>query len=95
MSGALLLAQAAVDSLPAYREFPAIGSRAAVWITAEVHLMFAAFVLGVPMFAVVPDSRSVPGSSFVNTAEMFIDAARVIVAPVSTPIVAAPPIVTS
>jgi cytochrome bd-type quinol oxidase subunit 1 len=56
MSGALLLAQAAVDSLPAYREFPAIGSRAAVWITAEVHLMFAAFVLGVPMFAVVAEA---------------------------------------
>jgi cytochrome bd-type quinol oxidase subunit 1 len=56
MSGALLLAQAALDSLPAYREFPALGSRAAVWITAEVHLMFAAFVLGVPMFAVVAEA---------------------------------------
>ncbi len=38
---------------PAYREFPVIGSRVAVWITAEVHLMFAAFMLGVPMFALV------------------------------------------
>ncbi|MBI1966768.1 MAG: cytochrome ubiquinol oxidase subunit I [Gemmatimonadetes bacterium] len=53
--GALLL-QAVVDSLPAYREFPAIGSRAAVWIAAEVHLMFAAFVLGVPLFAVVAEA---------------------------------------
>jgi cytochrome bd-type quinol oxidase subunit 1 len=33
-----------------------IGARAAVWITAEVHLMFAAFVLGVPMFAVVAEA---------------------------------------
>ncbi len=38
---------------PAYREFPLIGSRVAVWIAAEVHLMFAAFMLGVPMFALV------------------------------------------
>src|SRR5262249_45836067 len=33
--------------------FPVIGSRSAVWIAAQVHLMFAAFVLGVPMFAVI------------------------------------------
>lgn len=38
---------------PAYREFPLIGSRVALWIVAEVHLMFAAFMLGVPMFALV------------------------------------------
>jgi cytochrome bd-type quinol oxidase subunit 1 len=50
------LLQAAMDSLPAYREFPAIGSRAAVWIAAELHLMFAAFVLGVPIFAVVAEA---------------------------------------
>jgi len=56
MADGLLLLQAAVDSLPAYREFPVIGARAAVWITAEVHLMFAAFVLGVPMFAVVAEA---------------------------------------
>jgi len=61
MPGALLLVQAAVDSLPAYREFPGIGSRAAVWITAEVHLMFAAFVLGVPMFAVVAEAIGIFG----------------------------------
>jgi cytochrome bd-type quinol oxidase subunit 1 len=36
-----------------YRQFPIIGSRVAIWITAQVHLMFAAFMLGVPMFAVV------------------------------------------
>lgn len=55
------LLQAAMDSLPAYREFPGIGSRAAVWITAEVHLMFAAFVLGVPMFAVVAEAIGIFG----------------------------------
>lgn len=37
--------------LPAYRELPLIGSRLGVWMVAELHLMFAAFVLAVPMFA--------------------------------------------
>lgn len=36
---------------PAYRRFPVIGSRVAIWIAAQLHLMFAAFVLAVPMFA--------------------------------------------
>ncbi|MGH7447448.1 MAG: cytochrome ubiquinol oxidase subunit I, partial [Longimicrobiales bacterium] len=44
-----LLAQAAARE---YGDFPVIGSRAAVWVAAQVHLLFAAFVLGVPMFAV-------------------------------------------
>jgi cytochrome bd-type quinol oxidase subunit 1 len=35
-----------------YRSFPGIGSRVAVWIVAQIHLYFAAFVLGVPIFAV-------------------------------------------
>ena len=35
-----------------YGDFPVIGSRAAIWIAAQLHLFFAAFVLGVPMFAV-------------------------------------------
>ncbi|HUO99945.1 MAG TPA: cytochrome ubiquinol oxidase subunit I, partial [Gemmatimonadota bacterium] len=39
-----------------YGDFPLIGSRTAVWIAAQVHLMFAAFVLGVPMFAVVSEA---------------------------------------
>jgi cytochrome bd-type quinol oxidase subunit 1 len=54
--GLVLLLQAAADTANAYREFPVIGSRAAIWIGAEVHLMFAAFVLGVPMFAVVAEA---------------------------------------
>lgn len=35
-----------------YRLFPVIGSRIWVWIVAQLHLNFAAFVLGVPIFAV-------------------------------------------
>lgn len=51
VAGVALAAE--VGSGPAYRDFPIIGSRVAVWIAAEVHLMFAAFILGVPMFAVI------------------------------------------
>jgi cytochrome bd-type quinol oxidase subunit 1 len=36
-----------------YRQFPKIGSRVAVWIAAQLHLLFAAFVLAVPIFALV------------------------------------------
>jgi len=43
--------QAAKD--PAYRAFPLIGSRLAVWAVAQLHLNFAAFILGVPIFAVI------------------------------------------
>jgi cytochrome bd-type quinol oxidase subunit 1 len=35
-----------------YRTFMGIGSRNVIWFVAEVHLMFGAFVLGVPIFAV-------------------------------------------
>ena len=52
----LLLVQSVADTAGAYRAFPVIGSRAAVWIAAQVHLMFAAFVLGVPMFAVITEA---------------------------------------
>lgn len=44
-----------------YGDFPLIGSRAAVWIAAQVHLLFAAFVLGVPMFAVVAEAIGIFG----------------------------------
>jgi cytochrome bd ubiquinol oxidase subunit I len=36
----------------AYRSFLGYNSRLAIWIIAEIHLMFGAFVLGVPIFAV-------------------------------------------
>ena len=58
---ALLLLQAAADTASAYREFPVFGSRTAVWIAAEIHLMFGAFVLGVPMFAVVAEAIGIFG----------------------------------
>ncbi len=61
MADGSYLLQAATDSIPAYRDFPVIGSRAAVWIAAEIHLMFAAFVLGVPMFAVVAEAIGIFG----------------------------------
>ncbi len=54
--GLLLLALPAVAQEAgkevAYRAFPVIGSRLAVWAIAQLHLNFAAFILGVPIFAV-------------------------------------------
>src|SRR5687768_15243623 len=41
-----------VAATPDYRTLSGIGSRVAVWIVAQIHLYFAAFVLGVPIFAV-------------------------------------------
>ncbi len=46
-------AQQAVAREPAYRAFPVFGSRLAVWAVAQLHLNFAAFILGVPIFAVI------------------------------------------
>jgi cytochrome bd-type quinol oxidase subunit 1 len=42
----------AAPSEGGYRFFPLIGSRDWIWIVAQLHLNFAAFVLGVPIFAV-------------------------------------------
>jgi cytochrome bd-type quinol oxidase subunit 1 len=57
----LLDEQAAADKKDAakpyveaeYRAFPVIGSRVAIWIVAQLHLLFAAFVLAVPIFALI------------------------------------------
>src|SRR5258705_1094691 len=38
-----------------YRTFPFVGSRVAIWAVAELHLLFAAFVLAVPIFAFIID----------------------------------------
>lgn len=38
-----------------YRALPGLGNRLAVWIVAELHLMFAAFLLGVPIFAFITE----------------------------------------
>src|SRR3989442_1598521 len=56
MSDVLLALQAAADTTRAYGEFPVIGARGAVWFAAEVHLMFAAFVRGVPRSGVVAEA---------------------------------------
>ena len=36
-----------------YRASPLVDSRTVVWVAMQVHLMFAAFVLGVPIFALI------------------------------------------
>jgi cytochrome bd-type quinol oxidase subunit 1 len=36
-------------------EFPYIGNRTAVWIAAQLHILFAAFVLGAPIFVVISE----------------------------------------
>ena len=36
-----------------YATFPLLNSRTVVWLVMELHLMFAAFVLGVPIFAMI------------------------------------------
>ena len=33
-----------------YGDFPVVGRRVAVWVIAQLHLMFGAFVVGVPLF---------------------------------------------
>src|SRR3954468_15415734 len=39
-----------------YRTFPVVGSRVAIWVVAELHLLFAAFVLAVPIFAFIVEA---------------------------------------
>ena len=58
-----LLAQAVESTvqMPMYGEFPYGGARFAIWVAAQVHLFFAAFVLGVPMFAVVAEAIGIFG----------------------------------
>jgi cytochrome bd ubiquinol oxidase subunit I len=40
----------------AYRQFPVVGSRVAIWAVAQLHLLFAAFVLAVPIFAFIVEA---------------------------------------
>ena len=39
-----------------YRTFPVVGSRVAIWSVAQLHLLFAAFVLAVPIFAFIVEA---------------------------------------
>ncbi len=52
-----VVAQALSGYLPAsgYRNLMGFSNRTAVWVVAELHLMFAAFVLGVPIFALITE----------------------------------------
>jgi cytochrome bd-type quinol oxidase subunit 1 len=36
-------------------EFPGVGNRVAVWIVAQLHILFAAFILGAPIFVVIAE----------------------------------------
>ncbi|MDP2810115.1 MAG: c-type cytochrome [Rhodocyclaceae bacterium] len=57
LAATYLVAQGLSAYLPAadYRSLFGFSNRTAVWIIAELHLMFAAFVLGVPIFAVITE----------------------------------------
>ncbi len=48
-----VMADGAASQAPPYRQFGGMSSRNLVWIIAQVKLMFAAFILGVPMFALI------------------------------------------
>ena len=52
--GGAVVAYAQVPSAPP-AEFPYAGNRTGVWIVAQLHILFAAFILGAPIFAVVSE----------------------------------------
>jgi cytochrome bd ubiquinol oxidase subunit I len=39
-----------------YRAVPRVGSRVAIWVIAQLHLLFAAFVLAIPIFAIIVEA---------------------------------------
>lgn len=49
-----VVAYAQVPSAPA-AEFPYTGNRTAVWIVAQLHILFAGFILGAPIFVVISE----------------------------------------
>ncbi|MEK7307251.1 MAG: hypothetical protein AAB014_06385, partial [Nitrospirota bacterium] len=52
--GSMALAEeAAAKTEVAYRDIPLIGSRGIIWVVAQIHLLLAGFVLGVPIFGLV------------------------------------------
>lgn len=53
IGGATIVYAQAPAAPPA--EFPFVGNRTGVWIVAQLHLLFAAFILGAPIFAVVSE----------------------------------------
>jgi cytochrome bd-type quinol oxidase subunit 1 len=48
-------AQEGGGSLPDYRQYFGSDSRLVIWVVAQLHLLFAAFVLGVPIFALITE----------------------------------------
>ena len=50
---ALIASPAAAQEINEYRQFLGLDSRRLVWFLAQMHLFFGAFVLGVPLFAVI------------------------------------------
>lgn len=55
-AAAAATADATADEAPPYRAFPITGSRVAIWVVAQLHLLFAAFVLAVPIFAFIVEA---------------------------------------
>lgn len=57
MAGLLLVGTAAYAQLPDPKphDFPIAGNRVAVWVVAQLHILFAAFILGAPIFVVVSE----------------------------------------
>ncbi len=53
--GVASYAQAQVPGAPPPVEFPYTGNRTAVWIVAQLHILFAAFILGAPIFVVISE----------------------------------------
>lgn len=51
LASATAFGQEATTTAADYRDVPYIGSRNLIWIVAQLHLLFAGFVLGVPIFA--------------------------------------------
>ena len=53
----LLVGAAAYAQAPEAKpvHFPYLGNRAAVWIAAQIHILFAAFILGAPIFVVISE----------------------------------------
>ena len=52
--GGAALAYGQVPDAPAVN-FPYAGNRTAVWVVANLHILFAAFILGAPIFVVVAE----------------------------------------
>lgn len=51
--GSIALAEEAARPEVVYRDIPFIGSRVIIWVVAQIHLLLAGFVLGVPIFGLV------------------------------------------